>query len=161
MILAECIGIFGTDRMILARRRFRKAVTGRRGSIDELGGAGLAGALKDLHGALGVDRHIFDRLFDRWHDVANSGEVKYPINALEYRSTRRQRADIGIQEMKFGVAGMMREIHLAPTHQIVDHSNFVTAIEKQIDNVASDEAGAAGDDGNLVVAHATSTVFIF
>jgi hypothetical protein len=63
--------------------------------------------------------------------------------------------------MKFGVADMMREIHLAPTHKIVDHSNFVAPIEKQIDNVASDEAGAAGDDGNLVVAHATSTVFIF
>jgi hypothetical protein len=87
--------------------------------------------------------------------------MKYPTNALEYRSTRRQRADIGIQEMKFGVAGMMREVHLAPTHQIVDDPNFVTAIEKQIDNMASDEAGAAGDDGNLFVAHATSTIFMF
>jgi hypothetical protein len=63
--------------------------------------------------------------------------------------------------MKFGLAGMVREIHLAPTHKIVDHSNFVAPIEKQVDHVAPDEAGAAGDDGNLVVAHATSTVFMF
>jgi hypothetical protein len=56
---------------------------------------------------------------------------------------------------------MVPEVHLAPTHQIVDDPNFVTAIEKQIDNMASDEAGAAGDDGNLFVAHATSTVFMF
>ena len=55
----------------------------------------------------------------------------------------------------------MRKVHLAPTHQVVDHSNFVTAIEKQINNVAPNEAGAAGDNGNMVGAHATSTVFMF
>ena len=63
--------------------------------------------------------------------------------------------------MQLGIAGMVGEIDLAPTYQAVDDADFISAIKQEIDNVTSNEAGAAGDDSNLRFAHATSTVFIF
>ena len=41
----------------------------------------------------------------------------------------------------------MREIGLAAADQIVDHAHAVATGQQEIDHVAADEAGAAGDDG--------------
>ena len=40
----------------------------------------------------------------------------------------------------------MGEIGFAAADQIVDHADAVAAREQEIDHVAADEAGAAGDD---------------
>ena len=46
------------------------------------------------------------------------------------------------------LAVVVGEVGLTAADQIVDHPHAVAAGEQQIDHVAADETGAAGDDGN-------------
>jgi hypothetical protein len=43
---------------------------------------------------------------------------------------------------------MMGQIGLPPFDQIVDHPHGIVSLQQQVDHVAADEAGAAGDDGD-------------
>ena len=87
--------------------------------------------------------------------------MNHAAGALENGGTGLERADIRLQEMQPRIVLVMREVDLAPTDQIVDHPDFVAAVEQEIDHVTANETGAAGDNSDLVAAHATSTVFMF
>ena len=58
------------------------------------------------------------------------------------------------------VAGVVGEVGLAAADEIVDDADAIAALEQQIDHVAADEAGAAGDDGDRLRAHAACSFFM-
>jgi hypothetical protein len=51
------------------------------------------------------------------------------------------------------------EVLLAAADQVVDDAYHHAALEQQVDHVAADEAGATGNDGNWLVAHAACNAF--
>ena len=53
------------------------------------------------------------------------------------------------------IAAVMGEIGLAAADQVVDHPHAIAALQQQIDHVAADEAGAAGDDCDTLAHYAT------
>ena len=71
-----------------------------------------------------------------------------------------ERADVALLEREPRLAGVVGKVRLAAADQIVDHPDAVAAREQQIDHVAADEAGAAGDDGDRAVAHAAWSFFM-
>ena len=56
---------------------------------------------------------------------------------------------------------MVREIGFATAHHVVDDANAIAPLEQEIDHVAADEAGAAGDDRDLAAGtHFAPSFFI-
>ncbi len=87
--------------------------------------------------------------------------MEHVIDAVEQRVARLIGADVGVLEHHVGIAGVVRDIGLAAADQIVDDAHAVAAVDQQIDHVAADEAGAAGDDGGLARrAHFAPSFFI-
>src|SRR5262249_10636621 len=97
--------------------------------------------------------------FDRGHDVANAGEVEDELSVLEQRVIGVEFPDIALVEREPGLAVMLREVRLAAADEIVDHTHAIATREQQIDHVAADETGAAGDDG-FALAHAACRFFM-
>ena len=60
---------------------------------------------------------------------------------------------------EIAVGLVVGEVLLAPADQVVDDAHRHAALEQQVDHVAADEAGATGDDGNWLVAHAACSAF--
>jgi hypothetical protein len=145
--------------MILARRHIGQPVARRRRGIHELAHSGRAGRFKNAHSALHVDVHIVRRPLDRGNDVTDAGQMEDGIGAGEDRRFRVNLADVGPVPGQPRILKVVREIALAPPGQIVDDPNLVAPIEQKIDQMASDKARAAGDDGNLRVTHAAFSFF--
>ena len=62
-------------------------------------------------------------------------------------------------EREVGIGLVVGEVLLAAADQVVDDAHGHAALEQQVDHVAADEAGATGDDGNCLVAHAACSAF--
>ena len=50
---------------------------------------------------------------------------------------------------KRGLSLWCARLRFAPADQVVDHADLVALAEQEIDHVAADEPGAAGDDSGL------------
>ena len=82
------------------------------------------------------------------------------VRAGEERRVRRELPDVVPVAGEIGVALDVGEVAAMAADEIVDDADRIAALEQQIDHVAADEAGAAGDDGNgLAAAHAALSVF--
>ena len=69
------------------------------------------------------------------------------FGALEQRVAGIEPPDVALLEREPRLAGVVGKVRLAAADEIVDHPHAVAAGEQQIDHVAADETGAAGDDG--------------
>src|SRR5581483_11209750 len=114
LVLAQGVGILRSDAMALTRGRRRQAVTRGGCRIDEFGNAlptiGRARAFEHRRGALDIRRHVLEWPLDRWHDVANSGEMKHVANAIEERVARAELANIGAPEINCTAARVLLKI---------------------------------------------------
>ena len=106
-------------------------------------------AFEHVHGALHVDRHVFERPLDRGHDVADAGEMKHVVDVAKQRVAGLIFENVGRFENDVGIAGVVGDVGLAAADQIVDDADAVAAFDQEVDHVAADEAGAAGDDRGL------------
>ena len=145
LIFRQRIRIFGNDRVIFAGRHIGKAVARRRCRIDEFLHARGAGTFQHLDSALHVRRHILDRLFDGRHDVADTSIVDHVLDAFKQRVAGLVLTDIGFDQFNIRVRGMLFEIGLATTDQIVDHPDPKAVIDQVIHHVAADKTGTPGD----------------
>src|ERR1700722_16148201 len=117
-----------------------QSVAGRRGRVDEFLDLRGAAAFQHAHGALNVDIHILDRLFNRGDDVANAGKMEDEVSAGKNRRVRLKRTDV--EPMEFDIAAIveMREVAFAPACEIIDYSDRVAARQQGINHVTADEA---------------------
>ena len=70
-------------------------------------------------------------------------------------------ADVGGCERELRIVLVVRDVGLAPAHEVVDHPHPEALVEQKIDHVAADEAGTAGDDrGLLRGAHCAPSFFM-
>jgi hypothetical protein len=74
--------------------------------------------------------------------------MKDEIDVMEKRIVTIKPADIAALEGKPGIFGVMREIRLSATDEIVDYSHAISAREQKIDHVAADKTGTTGDDAD-------------
>ncbi len=146
LVLGERIRILRTDRVVLAGRRIRQPVAGRRRGIDQLAQAGVARRLEHPGGALDVHFHVLQRPLDRRHDVADAGEVEHVARAREGVVVGRQGPDVTEVADQVRAVAVMGQVEFAAAAQVVDRPHAVAALEQQVDHVAADESGAAGHD---------------
>src|SRR4029079_2280513 len=103
--------------------------------------------------------HVLRRPLDRRYDVADAGEVEDVSCALEQGLAGLERANVALLEREIAVGLVLGEVLLAPPHQAVDDAHRHAALEQQVDHVAADKAGATGNHGNWLVAHAACNAF--
>ena len=71
------------------------------------------------------------------------------VGALEQRVAGLVVADVGRFKHDVRIVLVLGEVGFAAADQIVDHADDVAAFDQEVDHVAADEAGAAGDHGDL------------
>src|SRR6266581_8623333 len=133
--------------MILARRYRRQPIARRGCGIDKLARTGMPCCLEYMHRSLDVNRHVFGGLLDGGHNVADTGEVKYIPSTREKLIVGSQGANVALIEDDVGIRLMLSQIRRAAADKIVDHTDAKPALDEEIDHVAADEAGTAGDNG--------------
>src|SRR5208283_5278415 len=148
LIFGQGIGILRTDRMIFPGGRLGQSITGRGSCIDKLLDAGVTGAFKHANGALDVDVHVIDRPLDRGYDVTYPGEMKDVFRPLEDRIVRLQRTDVFPCTRQISIALVMDEVAAVSARQIVDDAHRKATHQQKINHMATDKAGASGDNRN-------------
>src|SRR2546426_128148 len=72
---------------------------------------------------------------------------------------RRKRADIALVQHYLGTALVLCQVCGAPADQVVNDVDAKAPLDQQVHHMASDEAGAAGDDGQRTFRHQTALFF--
>ena len=103
-------------------------------------------AFQHMDRALRVHRHIFERLLNRGNKIADAAEMKDVGHVFEDRILRLVRADITLLDRQAAVLVVMRQVGEPAAEQIVDDSHLHIFGEAEIDRMAADEAGAAGNE---------------
>jgi hypothetical protein len=159
--LAQGVGILRPDRRALRRRRLvRDAVARRRRGVDELVHARGARGLEHADRALRVDGEVVQRTLDRRHDVTDSREVKDVRRIREERTVRLERADVRHLERQRRIVAVVLEVLAASAREVVDHAHLEALRQEEIDHVAADEPGAAGDDCDRTAHCGTSCLVV-
>ena len=161
LIFGQRVGILRRDRMILARRRRGQPVAGRRGRIDELRDSGVRAripARAPCPARWSTCIRSAARSTARCRRCRRSGTRS---RLRETRAIRLQVADVGSSKARSGLPWWWARLPIPAADQIVDDADAVAAIEQEVDHVAADEAGAAGDDGDRrAPAHCAPIFFI-
>ena len=99
------------------------------------------------------------RLLDGRNDVADAGQVKHVLCSGKDFRAGLQAANILPMTGEVGVARLMREVAAMAAGEVVDDADRKAAVQQKVDEVAADEAGAPGHDGDGLPAHAACSLF--
>ena len=146
-VLRECVRILRLNRRGFGRRQdVGDAVAGAGGGIEESLHAGAARRFEDGDRAFDVGTVINERLLDGRHDVGQRGDVEHPLHAVEERRNAPRVADVDFLNREVRVRREMREVLQAAAAEIVEHGDATAVGEEPLDQMAADEAGAAGNE---------------
>jgi hypothetical protein len=93
-----------------------------------------------------VRAHVVKGPLDRWNDVAQAAEVEDQRGAFEVHAVWLERGHVHLHHLAPAVAGVVLQVVEPPGDQVVDDRNVVAAVDQQVNGMAPDKAGSAGDD---------------
>ena len=128
-VLAQRIGILGSDRRRFLRGHFGHAITGRGRGIDEFADAGVPRGFEDLDRAQHVGGEIVHRSIDRGNDVADAGKVKHVLRSLEQGLFGLQLPDVPDFNLQIRVFFAVLQVLQPPSDQIVNHVNSISLVQ--------------------------------
>jgi len=121
---------------------------------------GVARTLEHFYRALHIRRHIFGRMLDRRHDIADARKMKNVARTTEERAAGLQVAHVAHFQRKIRICRLVDDIAFAPADKIVDRPHAVPLAEQVVDHVTADKTCPAGDYGNGLGGHLTSSLFM-
>jgi hypothetical protein len=147
--LGETVRRLRRDPVVLGRRhRLQLAVDGAAcGGVDEAPHPVRLRRAQHVGGALDVDAGVGRRVGHRLAHVDLGGEVEDHLGpeARDDVVHGLRLSDVDVGE-RGAVRDRLLEVLALAGREIVDHGDLVTAREKRVDEIRSDEAGAAGNE---------------
>ncbi|MFK4648812.1 hypothetical protein ABIF96_007386 [Bradyrhizobium ottawaense] len=101
---------------------------------------------EDVDRAVDIGAMIRDRGLDRGNDVGQRRQMEDPVDTVEIRLDRLEIGDVGPDDFQLARTGACGQIFGATDHEIIERDDLVAVVEETIDEVTSNEAGAASND---------------
>ncbi len=107
---------------------------------------GLGTHHEHVLGAVDVGPQAVERLLDDELDAHRGGQVEDPVDLRHALQHDRGVEDGALHELETRVVAHPVKVGQVAGAQVVEHENGVALGEQVLDEVASDESGAAGDE---------------
>lgn len=106
----------------------------------------MAAGIENGQRAGHVGPHVVERPFDGGHDVADPSQVKHVVGAAKKLVQAWRVRHVEPLDVDPVVLCVMLEVLESSGREVVDDRDLVISVHEEIDEMASDEAGAAGHD---------------